>query len=421
MNEATARCNDESTATIAFSEPRDLLTEVLRSGAQRLLSQAVEAEVAEWIEEHAEVVDERGRRQVVRNGYSPERSIVTPLGPIPVKQPRVRDRRHEGEQEKFSSKLLPPYLRKAQSVEELIPYLYLKGVSTNDFTDALQAILGPGCPGLSASTVTRLKGVWEQEYDQWSKRSLKEKQYVYVWADGVHTNIRLEEDRQCLLVLMGATADGKKELIAMTDGHRESAESWRELLLDIKRRGLTAEPKLAIGDGALGFWKALREVFPNTHTQRCWVHKTANVLDKLPKSKQPKAKSMLHDIWQADTREEANQAFDAFVEDYELKHPKAVACLKKDRDELLAFYDFPAEHWPHLRTTNPIESTFATIRLRHRRTKGCGSRIASLTMMFKLADSASKRWRALNGSHLLPNVLQGTTFQNGLSPQQPAA
>lgn len=358
---------------------------------------------------------------MVRNGYSPERSITTPLGPIPVKQPRVRDRRPAGEQEKFSSKLLPPYLRKAKSVEELIPYLYLKGVSTGDFTDALSAILGPGCPGLSASTVVRLKSGWEEEYDAWSKRSLAEKQYVYVWADGIHINIRLEEDRQCLLVLMGATAEGKKELIAMIDGHRESAESWRELLRDLKRRGLAIEPKLAVGDGALGFWKALREVFPNTREQRCWVHKTANVLDELPKSKQPKAKAMIHDIWQADTREEADQAFDAFVEDYRLKHPKAAQCLVKDREELLAFYDFPAEHWPHLRTTNPIESTFATIRLRHKRTKGCGSRTASLTMMFKLAESAAKRWRSLNGAKLLPDVLRGTRFQDGLPIQETTA
>lgn len=394
---------------------------MLRSGARTLLAHAVEAEVAEWIDEHAEVTDEQGRRQVVRNGYAPERSITTPLGPVPVKQPRVRDRRPEGEQEKFSSKLLPPYLRKAKSVEELIPYLYLKGVSTGDFTDALQAILGPGCPGQSASTVTRLKGVWEQEYEAWSKRSLEGKEYVYVWADGIHANIRLEEDRQCLLVLMGATKDGKKELIAMTDGHRESAESWRALLLDVKRRGLAVEPKLAVGDGALGFWKALREVFPNTAEQRCWVHKTANVLDKLPKGKQPKAKRMLHDIWQADIREEASRALDAFVEDYQPKHPKAVECLVEDRDELLGFYDFPAEHWRHLRTTNPIESTFATIRLRHKRTKGCGSRVASLTMMFKLAESAARRWRALNGSELLPAVLQGTTFQDGLPLQEAAA
>jgi putative transposase len=414
MSEATA-------TTLSLPEPRDLLTEVLRSGARTLLTQAVEAEVAEWIDSRAEVIDASGRRQVVRNGYLPERSIVTPLGPIPVRQPRVRDRRPEGEQERFSSKLLPPYLRKAQCVEELIPYLYLKGVSTGDFTDALRAILGPNCPGLSASTVTRLKGVWEEEYQAWSKRSLEGKEYVYVWADGIHTNLRLEGDRQCLLVLMGATKEGQKELIAMTDGHRESAQSWKELLLDVKRRGLTVEPKLAVGDGALGFWKALREVFPNTKEQRCWVHKTANVLDKLPKGSQPKAKGMIHDIWQAETREKAVQALGAFAADYQAKYPKAVECLVKDRDELLTFYDFPAEHWRHLRTTNPIESTFATIRLRHKRTKGCGSRTASLTMMFKLAQNASKGWRALNGSQLLPDVLQGRPFQDGLPLQEAAA
>ena len=414
MHEATA-------STFPLPDSRDALAEILRQGARSLLAQAVEAEVADWIEQRAEARDAAGRRQVVRNGYSPERKIVTALGPIEVEQPRVRDRRPEGEREKFSSGLLPPYLRKTRSVEELIPFLYLKGVSTGDFGEALSAILGPNCPGLSASTVTRLKTVWEQEYEAWSGRSLEEKEYVYVWADGIHVNIRLEEDRQCILVLMGATADGRKELIAMTDGHRESAESWRELLLDLKRRGLAASPKLAIGDGALGFWKALAEIFPETKDQRCWVHKTANVLDKLPKGKQPKAKRMLHEIWQAETREEASRAFDAFVEDYQAKYPKATACLTKDRDQLLTFYDFPAEHWRHLRTTNPIESAFATIRLRHRRTKGSGSRTASLTMMFKLAESASRRWRALNGSKLLPDVLRGTPFRDGLPLDRSAA
>jgi transposase-like protein len=297
----------------------------------------------------------------------------------------------------------------------------LKGISTGDFQEALSAILGPECPGLSATTITRLKSVWEQEYNDWSKRSLGEKEYVYVWADGIHTNIRLEEDRQCILVLMGATKDGKKELIAMIDGHRESAQSWKELLLDVKRRGLVTAPKLAIGDGALGFWKAIAEVFPATKEQRCWVHKTANVLDKLPKNKQAKAKNMIHQIWMAETREAANKAFDAFLEDYQAKYPHAADCLAKDREVLLAFYDFPAEHWRHLRTTNPIESTFATIRLRHRRTKGSGSRIASLTMMFKLAESAAKRWRLLNGHELLPDVIRGVLFQDGLRLDQAAA
>lgn len=414
MQEGTA-------STIRLPGSQDSLGEILRRGAQQLLAQAIEAEVAEWIDEHQHLKDERGRRQVVRNGYLPERKLVTPVGELAVQQPRVHDRRPEDQREKFSSKLLPPYLRKTKSIEELIPYLYLKGISTGDFQEALSAILGPECPGLSATTITRLKSVWEQEYNDWSKRSLKDKEYVYVWADGIHSNIRLEEDRQCILVLMGATKDGKKELIAMIDGHRESAQSWKELLLDVKRRGLTIEPKLAIGDGALGFWKAIAEVFPATKEQRCWVHKTANVLDKLPKAKQAKAKNMIHQIWMAETREAANQAFDAFLEDYQAKYPHAADCLAKDRDVLLAFYDFPAEHWRHLRTTNPIESTFATIRLRHRRTKGSGSRIASLTMMFKLAESAAKRWRLLNGHELLPDVIRGVVFQDGLPLDQAAA
>ncbi len=413
--------SERTASTVAFPASQDALSEILREGAQRMLAQAIQAEVDDWLDARCACVDDQGRRQVVRNGHLPERKIVTALGEIAVQQPRVRDRRSDEQREHFSSKLLPPYLRKTKSMEELIPFLYLKGISTGGFQEALAALLGPDCPGLSATTITRLKSVWEQEYAAWSQRSLKECEYVYVWADGIHTNIRLEEDRQCMLVLMGATKDGKKELIAMTDGHRESAQSWRELLLDVKRRGLTTAPKLAVGDGALGFWKALAEVFPTTQEQRCWVHKTANVLDKLPKGKQPKAKSMIHEIWMAETRNEANQAFDAFLETYEAKYPKATDCLRKDRDVLLTFYDFPAEHWRHLRTTNPIESTFATIRLRHRRTKGSGSRIASLTMMFKLAESASRGWRLLNGSQLLPEVIQGTVFVDGLKQDQAAA
>jgi putative transposase len=408
-------------STVRLPGARDFLQEILRQGAQRMLAQAIEAEAAEWVGRHQHVTDEQGRRQVVRNGYLPERKIVTGVGELAVEQPRVHDRRPKGEQEKFHSKLLPPYLRKTKSLEELIPYLYLKGISTGDFHDALSAILGPNCPGLSATTVTRLKSIWEQEYQEWSSRSLEGQAYVYVWADGIHTNIRLEEDRQCILVLMGATPDGKKELIAMTDGHRESAQSWRELLLAVKHRGLLIDPQLAVGDGALGFWKALAEVFPRTKEQRCWVHKTANVLDKLPKAKQPRAKTMIHEIWMADTRQAAGQAFDAFLETYQAKYPQACACLTKDREVLLTFYDFPAEHWRHVRTTNPIESTFATIRLRHRRTKGSGSRLASLTMMFKLAQSAARGWRLLNGHQLLPEVIQGIVFQNGLRLDQAAA
>jgi transposase-like protein len=297
----------------------------------------------------------------------------------------------------------------------------LKGISTGDFSEALAALLGPEAPGLSASTVTRLKSVWEQEYGQWSKRSLEGKQYVYVWADGVHFNIRLEEDRQCILVLMGATAHGKKELIAIADGYRESEQSWKALLLDAKSRGLKVDPKLATGDGALGFWKALKKVYPKTREQRCWVHKTANILDKLPKRLQPEAKQKLHDIWMADTREHAHEAFDLFVATYKAKYPKAVECLVKDREVLLTFYDFPAEHWIHLRTTNPIESTFATVRLRTKRTKGSGTRMACLTMVFKLMQSAAKRWRSLNGADILPEVIQGIPFVDGVRQPQAAA
>lgn len=400
---------------------QDVLTDVLRDGAQQLLAQAVEAEVASWIEFHKQLVDENGHRMIVRNGHMPTRSIVTGVGSVAVTQPRVHDRRPEdagGEDgrtvERFRSKILPPYLRKTKSMEELIPWLYLKGVSTGDFTEALRALLGPQATGLSATTITRLITTWQADHEAWNKRSLEGKQYVYVWADGVHFNVRLEEDRQCILVLMGATPEGKKELIAVADGYRESEQSWRQLLLDCKQRGMKIDPKLATGDGALGFWKALRQVYPTTRTQRCWVHKTANVLDKVPKRIQPKAKEMLHEIWMAASRADAESAFDAFVEMFEPKYPKAVECLKKDRDVLLTFYDFPAEHWMHIRTTNPIESTFATVRLRHRKTKGSGSRKACLAMVFKLMESASRKWRALNGSTLIPDVIAGVQFVDGV-------
>lgn len=410
--------HDATTEPIAFpssSTPAvdDPLTELLRRGARKLLAQAVEAEVAAWIDEHAHLTDGQGHRQVVRNGHAQPRRVVTGLGPVEVKMPRVHDRRAEPERERFTSSILPPYLRKAKSVEQLIPWLYLKGVSTGDFGEALQALLGPDCPGLSATTVTRLKGVWEDEYREWGRRDLSERRYVYLWADGVHFNVRLEEDRQCILVLMGATAEGKKELIAVADGYRESEQSWLGLLRDVKRRGLTIDPKLATGDGALGFWKALPQVFPNTRSQRCWVHKTVNVLDKLPKRLHGEAKDRLHQVWMAPTREAAEQAFDHFVELYQPKYPKAAECLARDRAELLAFYDFPAQHWLHLRTTNPIESTFATVRLRTDKTKGCGSRLATLTMVFKLAESAQARWRRLNGHELIGDVIAGIAFKDG--------
>jgi putative transposase len=402
-------------------QSQDVVTEILRAGAQKMLADMIQAEVEDWLAQRAHLRSEQGHRQVVRNGHLPEREITTGVGPVKVRQPRVRDRRPAGEREPFSSKILPPYLRKTKSIEELIPWLYLKGVSTGDFSEALKALVGPDAPGLSATTVTRLKAIWEGEFQEWSKRSLAGKQYVYVWVDGVHFNIRLEEDRQCILVLIGATADGKKELIAVADGYRESEQSWLGLLLDVKARGLEIEPKLAIGDGALGFWKAVRQVWPNTREQRCWVHKTANILDKLPKRLQPEAKQKLHDIWMADTKQHANEAFDLFVKTYEAKYPGAVECLVKDRDVLLTFYDFPAEHWGHLRTTNPIESTFATVRLRTKRTKGSGSRTACLTMVYKLMESASKKWRLLNGSQLIPQVIRGVPFVDGIRVQQVAA
>jgi len=395
---------------------KDVLTEILRQGARKLLADAIEDEVSAYIEAHQHNVDEKGKRLVVRNGHKPERQILTGIGSVPVRAPRVNDRRtdEQGNRIRFTSSILPPYLRKTRSVEELIPWLYLKGISTGDFSEALAALLGPDAPGLSATTVTRLKQVWQRDYEAWSRRSLEGKRYVYFWADGVHFNIRLEEDRQCILVVMGATADGEKELVGLQDGYRESEQSWKELLLDLKARGLEEGPRLATGDGALGFWKALPQVFGVTRDQRCWVHKTANVLNKLPKRAQPKAKGMLHEIWMAETKADAETAFDRFVETYEAKYPKATTCLGKDRDALLTFYDFPAEHWVHIRTTNPIESTFATVRLRTVRTKGCGSRLACLTMVFKLAKCAERHWRRLNGSERLPEVIQGIQFIDGI-------
>ena len=396
---------------------RDILTDVLRDGAQQMLATAIEAEVDHYLAGRATTVDAVGRRYVVRNGHLPQRAIQTPLGDLQVQQPRVRDRRPADEQETFRSAILPPYLRKTRSLEALYPWLYLKGISTGDFGDALQALLGSDARGLSATTITRLKAVWEQEYQAWSKRSLAHRSYAYVWADGVYFNVRLEDTdnkRQCILVLMGATREGTKELIAITDGYRESEQSWRELLLDVRHRGLTIEPELAIGDGGLGFWGALRKVFPQTREQRCWVHKTANVLNKLPKGVQPKAKAMLHDIWMAETQAAADHAFDLFVATFAAKFPAATTCLVTDRDVLLTFYAFPAEHWIHIRTTNPVESTFATVRLRTKKTKGAGSRLACLTMVFKLAMAAQKQWRALNGSQLVADVIDGVPFVDGV-------
>jgi putative transposase len=392
----------------------DPLTEVLRHGARELLQQAVEAEVAEFVARHRELKDEHERQRVVRNGYKPERSIQTGIGEVAVKAPRARDR--EGEI-KFQSSILPAYLRRTRSIEELLPWLYLKGLSTSDFSEALAALLGKDAPGLSAATISRLKEGWKAEYERWSKRDLTGKEYVYIWADGVHFGVRLEDASQCILVIIGATADGKKELLAMLDGYRESAESWKELLLDLKQRGLTVDPKAAVGDGALGFWKALPQVFGSTREQRCWVHKTANVLNKLPKAQQAKAKADLHEIWMAESRAAAAQAFDHFLTTYEVKYAKAAQCLAKDRDTLLTFYDFPAEHWIHIRTSNPIESTFATVRLRTTKTRGCVSRAGILAMVFKLTKSAEQGWRKLKGATLLGQVIKGVRFKDGIQEE----
>src|SRR4051812_25619819 len=340
---------------------------------------------------------------------------MTGIGPVAVRCPRVRDRVGEGsERIRFSSAILPPYARRSRSLEVLIPILYLKGVSTGDFEEALMALLGKDAGGLSASTICRLKDTWSEEHARWSKRDLSTKRYVYFWVDGIHVQARLEDAAQCLLVIIGATPEGKKELVGLIDGVRESAQSWRELLLNLKRRGLAMGPELAVADGALGFWQAVEEVWPQTRGQRCWVHKTANVLNKLPKSQQPKAKRALQEIWMAETKKDALVAFDAFVETYRVKYDKAVACLAKDREALLAFYDFPAEHWKHLRTTNPIESTFATIRHRTVRAKGCLSNKTALALIFKLAQAAEKSWRRLDGHHHLPKVIRGVTFADGV-------
>jgi len=332
-----------------------------------------------------------GLQRVVRNGYLPERQIQTGVGPVSVKAPRIRDR-HQNASKRihFSSAILPPYLRKTRSMEQLLPWLYLKGVSTGDFSDALAALVGKDAPGLSAPTIGRLKTVWQQEYEQWQKRSLSGKRYVYFWADGIYCNVRMD-DKHCLLVIVGATVDGEKELVAIEGGFRESELSWSQLLLDMKARGVTNGPQLAIGDGALGFWKAMDKVFPDARCQRCWVHKTANILNKLPKSLQPKAKAHLHQIWQADNKNEAERHFNGFVNAYEAKYPKAAQCLEKDRSSLLTFFDFPAEHWRHIRTTNPIESTFATVRLRTNKVRGCFSANTVMTMAFKLCKCAQKR------------------------------
>jgi putative transposase len=393
----------------------DPLLCVLREGARQMLTHAIEAEVAAFLVEHADLVDQEGHRRVVRNGRGPKREIQTGIGPIEVRRPRVRDRgAGDAPRIRFTSAVLPAYLRRARNVEELLPWLYLKGISTGQFEDALTVLLGPDAPGLSPATIRRLVSAWQDEHRRWQGREVSSKRYVYVWADGVYFTPRLEHDRQCVLVLIGADASGKKELLAIDDGFRESEQNWHELLVRLRdENGLVIDPELATGDGALGFWKAAKKVWPKTRPQRCWVHKTANVLNYLPKSVQQKAKADLHAIYEAESRADAEAAFDRFLAKYQAKFEKAAHCLAKDREALLAFYDFPAEHWKHVRSTNPVESTFATVRLRTDTTKGCLSRKTALAMVFKLAKSAERHWRRLNGSDRLAEIVRGVRFRNG--------
>ena len=399
----------------------DPISRIIRQGARKLLAQALETEIELFIDQYAELKDECGKQRIVKNGYRPERKIQSGIGPVPVKAPRGRDRHPDPEERiRFTSSILPPYLRKTRSMEELIPWLYLKGVSTGDFSDALAALVGQEAPGLSPGTISRLKSVWQQDLDQWQRSDLSGKRYVYFWADGIYCNVRMD-DKQCLLVIIGATEEGNKELVAIEDGFRESELSWSQLLLNLKGRGLEIGPQLAVGDGALGFWKALTKVYSHTRWQRCWVHKTANVLNKLPKSLQARAKTKLHQIWQAPDKDEAQRHFDDFIHVYGIKYPKAAECLQKDHDALLTFYDFPAEHWRHIRTTNPIESTFSTVRLRTKKVRGCFSAQTVITMAFKLCQCAQKRWIKLHHPQRLAEVIRGVIFVNGVEEKRIAA
>lgn len=404
-----------SASEIEEVNTQDLLEHLAREGARSALQAALEEEVNRFLQRFGSLRDTRGRRLAIRNGYLPERSILSGLGPLTIRQPRIDDRKLREEEggQRFSSAILPRFMRRMPSVDALIPLLYLKGISTGDFGEALAAILGEGAKGLSATNITRMKEGWLEEYRRWSQRSLEGQEFVYLWVDGIHINVRLDDERVCLLVIIGATREGKKVLLAVSDGYRESKASWRELLLELKHRGLEMAGKLAIGDGALGFWGAAAEVFPSMRHQRCWVHKTANVLDKLPKGVQSKAKAMLHEMYMAETRERALKTYRQFIETYRDKYPRAVECLQKDEESLFTFYEFPAAHWIHIRTTNPIESTFATVRLRTAKTKGCGSRAATLSMAFKLCLEAEKSWRLLDGAKWIAMVLEGRRFVDG--------
>lgn len=404
---------------VEFRKPeqgQDFLSTMLRDGAQRLVAQAVQAEFDEFLSRFSGERAEGGRAAVVRNGFQPEREVLTGLGPVAVRVPKARSRGEEPAV--FRSLLVPPYVRRAKSVDAVLPWLYLHGVSTGNMQHALAALLGPEAAGLSASVVARLKNRWMEEYRLWRRSKLGHDRWVYLWVDGIYSGLRAEDERLCALVVIGVNERGQKKLLAIEDGVRESKQSWREVLLELKSRGLAIPPRLAIGDGALGFWAALREIYPETRQQRCWVHKTANILNYLPKSLQPKAKAALHEIWMAETKAQALVAFEQFVAAFGAKYPKAVECLVKDREVLLAFYDFPAEHWIHIRTSNAIESTFATIRHRTERTKGCLTRDGMLSMIFKLGVSAERGWKRLRGFEWLAKVISGVKFRDGMEVQQ---
>jgi putative transposase len=411
----------DDTSVISLRQPgsvEDPLTEIAREGARRMLMTALEAEIGAFLDGFAEDRLPDGRQRVVRHGHGPERKIQTGIGALEIRRPKVRDRAAgvtSGEKVRFTSHILPKWARRSRSLDALLPVLYLRGISTGDFQEALSAILGAEAPNLSPGVVSRLTAEWQAEYERWQHRDLSARRYVYIWADGVYLQARMEPEAECILVVIGATPEGKKELLGFHVGRRESAQSWRELLVDLKARGLAIAPEVAVGDGALGFWRALDEVLPGTRHQRCWVHKVANVLGKFPKSMAPAVKSDLRDVWQAETRAAAEAAMDIFTEKYGIKYDKAVVCLTRDREALLAFFDFPAEHWDHLRTANPIESVFATVRHRTIRTKGALSQKTAKLMVFTLIRAASKRWRRLKGANQLPLVVDGIKFTDGIA------
>ena len=421
MPEKKSTTNEAQDATVV--DVHGIIEQIAREGAQRVLQAVLEAEVEEHLSRYRDLQDRVGRQAVVRNGHAPQRTILTGVGPVTVTRPRVDGRKAKGqeEHEPFSSAILPRFLRRTPTLEGALATLYLKGISTNDFPTALAAILGQGASGLSATTITRLKRVWEQEYEGWRKRPLDSAEYAYIWADGIYVNVRLEEQRCCILVVVGANFEGHKELLAVRDGFRESAQSWKELLLELQGRGLVIDPKLAIADGALGFWKALPQVYPSTRAQRCWVHKTANVLDKMPKSVQGRAKSMIHDIYQAESKASALKAYRLFQDSFQDKYPQAVSCLADQEEALFAFYNMPAAHWLHIRSTNVIESVFATVRLRTDKTKGCGTRLATLSMVFKLMQEAQRTWRRLDAWQKLKLVREGRRFVDGVLQEEAAA